>query len=235
MMSTVSNPVTTIGTRYFAAIGSYSLHPITVQTWPAARKPCTRLSGAERSAGHGWRYGDVRDEHAEVLHAELTRAPYGHRIGGGRSFEADREEHDLLVRRSHRELQRVERRVHDTDRAAAGAHLLQVAIASWHAQHVAERGEDHVRAVGEDQRLVDLFEWRHAHGASGPVNHLDGIFHEFIEALLHDRVGLAAADFHERPAARRGTAHARGERMHDGGVAVFVEVLHASPPFPGAV
>ncbi len=49
-MSTGSNPVTTIGTAYFAAIGSYSVQPITLQTCPAARKPCTRLSGESRIA-----------------------------------------------------------------------------------------------------------------------------------------------------------------------------------------
>ena len=45
-----SKPVTTIGTRYCAAIGSYSQKPITVQTWPAARNPCTWLPGAPKIA-----------------------------------------------------------------------------------------------------------------------------------------------------------------------------------------
>ena len=49
-MSTGSKPVTTIGTRYRSAIGSYSVQPMTLQTCPAARKPCTRLSGASRMA-----------------------------------------------------------------------------------------------------------------------------------------------------------------------------------------
>ena len=49
-MSRGSKPVTTMGTRYLAASGSYSRQPITAQTWPAARKPCTRLSGASRMA-----------------------------------------------------------------------------------------------------------------------------------------------------------------------------------------
>ncbi len=39
MMSTGSKPVTMIGTRYCCAIGSYSVHPMIVQTWPAARNP----------------------------------------------------------------------------------------------------------------------------------------------------------------------------------------------------
>jgi hypothetical protein len=50
MMSTGSKPVTMMGTPYLAAIGSYSVHPMIVQTWPAARNPCTRLSGASRIA-----------------------------------------------------------------------------------------------------------------------------------------------------------------------------------------
>ena len=40
-----SNPVTTIGTWYFSTSGSYSQYPITEQTWPAARNPCTRVTG----------------------------------------------------------------------------------------------------------------------------------------------------------------------------------------------
>ena len=42
--------MTTIGTPYRLAIGSYSLSPITVQTWPGPRKPRTRLPGACRIA-----------------------------------------------------------------------------------------------------------------------------------------------------------------------------------------
>ena len=49
-MSSGSKPVTTIGTRYFAASGSYSVKPMTVHTWPAARKPWTRLDSDDRIA-----------------------------------------------------------------------------------------------------------------------------------------------------------------------------------------
>ena len=49
-MSTGSNPVTTIGTRYFAATAWYSPVPITVQTCPAARNPCTLQNGDVRIA-----------------------------------------------------------------------------------------------------------------------------------------------------------------------------------------
>ena len=49
-MSSGSKPVTTIGTRYFAASGKYSSNPITVQTWPAARNPCTLQFGDDINA-----------------------------------------------------------------------------------------------------------------------------------------------------------------------------------------
>ncbi len=44
-MSSGSNPVTTIGTRYCSASGGYSPVPMTLHTWPAARNACTRQVG----------------------------------------------------------------------------------------------------------------------------------------------------------------------------------------------
>ena len=44
-MSSGSKPVTTIGTANRSARPGYSPIPITVHTWPAARKACTRQSG----------------------------------------------------------------------------------------------------------------------------------------------------------------------------------------------
>ena len=65
-MSTGSKPVGTMGTRYFSAMGSYSSQPMTVQTWPAARKPCTRLVGDDEDRLHGRRHQHVADDLAEV-------------------------------------------------------------------------------------------------------------------------------------------------------------------------
>lgn len=48
--SSGSKPVTTIGTRWRAAIGSYSVQPITAHTCPAARNACTSQSGSSSSA-----------------------------------------------------------------------------------------------------------------------------------------------------------------------------------------
>ncbi len=78
--------------------------------------------------------------------------------------------------------QRVERRVDHPHGAAARAHLLQVAVAAGHAQHVAERGEDHVGPRRQRERLVDLLERRDAHRAARPVDHLDGA----VDAVRRD-------------------------------------------------
>ncbi len=48
--SSGSKPVITIGTRTAGRSARTRSHPITVQTCPGPRNPCTRLSGAWRSA-----------------------------------------------------------------------------------------------------------------------------------------------------------------------------------------
>ncbi|SCE45617.1 hypothetical protein GA0115242_138919 [Streptomyces sp. SolWspMP-5a-2] len=44
-MSSGSNPVTTMGTRYFSASGGYAEVPMTLHTCPAARNAWTRQVG----------------------------------------------------------------------------------------------------------------------------------------------------------------------------------------------
>ena len=132
------SPVTTIGTWYVAAIGSYSVKPITVHTCPAARKACTRLSGAPRMASIAGGTVTCDTSTREVRHAQLARPPHRHRVRRRRRLEADREEDDLLIGILDRELERVERRVDDAHVPAARAHLEEIALAPRHAQHVAE-------------------------------------------------------------------------------------------------
>ena len=71
---------------------------MTVQTWPAARKPCTRLSGEERIASIAGGTSTCETSMREVREAQLLRLVDGHRVGGRGGLEADREEDDLPVR-----------------------------------------------------------------------------------------------------------------------------------------
>ena len=173
----------------------------------------------------------MRDEHAEVRDAQLLGPPHRHRVGWRGRFEPYREEHDFLVRILPGELQRVERRVDDPHRSATRPHLQEIAVAAGNPQHVAEGREDHVRPRCQRERLVDLLERRHADGTSGTVYHLHGVAQQFVQALLDDRVGLAAAHFHEHPAARRCALDLRHERARDFGIAVFAEVPHGASSF----
>ena len=75
------------------------------------------------------------------------RLPDRHGIGRRGGLKADGEEDDLLVRIRGGDPQAIERRIDDAHVAALGLHLKQIAIRAGHAQHVAERAEDDVRAA----------------------------------------------------------------------------------------
>ena len=143
-MSSGSKPVTTIGSRTSSRAARTRRQPITVQTWPAARKRLHPVVGRLQDRGR-WPAAPARARPA----ARSSRCPPlglidRHRVGGCRGFEPDREEHHLLVGILPRDLQGVERRVHDAHVAARGLDLEQILLAARDAQHVAERTEDHV-------------------------------------------------------------------------------------------
>jgi hypothetical protein len=107
------------------------------------------------------------------------------------------EEHDLAVGFCLGDPQRVERRV---DHPHVGARALassSVPSRAGHAQHVAEAGEDHAGLVGERDAVVDAAHRDHAHRAAGPVHELDVGRQEVVDAVLVDRVRVAAADLHD--------------------------------------
>ena len=81
-------------------------------------------------------------------------------------------------------------------------------------------------AGGDLQGLVNQFERRDADGAAGAVDERDLAGQQFVEAELDDGVGLAAADFHERPGPGGDAGDLVRELVRGLGVAVFVEVFH---------
>jgi hypothetical protein len=98
---------------------------------------------------HRRRRQHVRAERAEVRETALACAVDGHGVGGRRSLEADREEDHAFVGMASGDGERVERRIQHAHVGALGLGLQQVARAARHAQHVAERAEDDVRARGD--------------------------------------------------------------------------------------
>ena len=83
----------------------------------------------------------------------------------------------------------------------------QIVRAARHAQHVAERAEDHAGRDGDLDGLVDQLERRDADRTARAVHERDLWRQQLVDAELDDRVGLPAADFHERPRPRRDAPH----------------------------
>ena len=79
---------------------------------------------------------------------------------------------------------------------------------------------------GDRERPVDHLERRDADRASGAVDHLDLVGQQLVDAVADDRMGLAAADLHDRPAAGGGLMDLVEQSAGEIGVAEFVEVLH---------
>ena len=225
-MSSGSKPVTTIGTRYFSAIGRYSSMPMMVQTCPAARKPCTRLAGELEHGAHGRRHQHVRNQHREVLQAQLRRLHDRHRVGRGGGLEADGEEHDLPLGFFAGQGHGVHRRVDDPHVAPFRLDREQVLLRAGHAQHVAERAEDHLRPGGDGHGPVDHLDRRDAHRAARAVDQRDFPRQHLVEREANDGMRLPAADFHDVPRPRGGGADGGGQSSDGFGVAVFVDVLH---------
>ena len=123
-------------------------------------------------------------------------------------------------------LHRVHRRIRDADVCAGGLNGEQVGLAAGHPEHVAERAEDHLGPGGDLERFVNQFERRDADRTAGAVDERDLPGQQFVEAEFDDGMRLAAADFHERPGARRDAGDFVRVFVRGLGIAVFVEVFH---------
>ena len=172
-----------------------------VQTWPAARNPCTTQFDDESSASIAGGTSTCETSKRKILDVVVIGLPRGHGIGWGRGFKSHGKEHNLPLRIRAGKFQRIERRIHDAHIGAFGLGVEQALRRSGHAQHVAERTENHFRAVRNGHRFVDQFNRRHAHRATRPVDQRNVAGQQVFEAALDDGVSLPAADFHDRPGA----------------------------------
>ena len=201
-MSSGSKPVTTIGTSYFSAIGRYSSKPMIVQTCPAARKPCTRSCPSDSSASIAGGTSTCETSSEKFSSPVVIRLPAAIALAGAVVSKPTAKNTTCRSRILLCQGHRVQRRVDDPHVAAFRLDVEQALRRTGHAQHVAERAEDHVRPLGDGHGLVDHLDGRDAHRAAGAVDESDFARQQVIEAALDDGVRLAAADFHDRPRAR---------------------------------
>ena len=202
-----------------------------VQTCPAAKKPWTRFEGELEHRPHRRRHQHVRNQHREVFQPHLGRLGDRHRIGRGGGLEADGEKHDLAIGMLPGERHRVHRRVDHPHVAPFRLDREQILPRAGHAEHVAERAENHLRPAGDGHGLVENLDRRDADRAAGAVDHRDLARQHFIEREADDRVRLPAANLHDVPRPRRGGANGGGQASNGVGVAVFVEESQGSRGF----
>ena len=173
---------------------------------------------------------DVAADAGEVLDALAACALERQRGGRRGRLESDREEHDLAVRVLLGDPQRVQRRV---DHAHVGARGLGVEQApSEPGTRIMSPKQVKITPSWSRDRdpVVDAAHRDHAHGTARPVHELDVRRQQIVDAVLVDRVGVAAADLHHLVVAagldqRQDLA---GERAAELGVAELVDELHAA-------
>ena len=129
------------------AIHAYGRQPITVETWPGPINASIRISGESRIARIAGNDRHVIAEDREIANALRLRAHQRERRRWRGRLEPDGEEHHVLLGIVPRQLQRVGRRVNDAHIHAARFVFQRAAAGARHAHHVAERGEDHIRAA----------------------------------------------------------------------------------------
>ncbi len=207
---------------------------------PARRRPSRRGRGrgSRRAAGRaspaspciGGTIVTWLQMQREVLDALRLRALSRQRGGRRGRLEADREEHDLAVRaRSWRSAARpaasrpsARRRPPPwppaASRAGPGTRIMSP-----------KRGEDHARLWASAIAVVDAAHRDHAHRAAGAVHQLDVLRQQVLDAVLVDRVGVAAAHLHQLVVAAGldGVDDLAGEHAAEVGVAEFVHESHS--------
>src|ERR1041385_2599935 len=115
------------------------------------------------------------DEEREICDIALCCLINGHRCRGRSRLEADAEENDFLVRIVLRDLESVQRAVHDADISATRFYGQQIGSTSGNAQHITKGTKDHPRPGGDFERLIDQLDRRNTDGATRSVNELDSL------------------------------------------------------------
>src|SRR6185369_1598965 len=145
----------------------------------------------------------MRHQHGKIRNPLLLRLVHRHRVRRSRSFESHRKEHNFLVRVLARDPQRIHRRIQNAYISALRFHREQITFAARNPEHVSEGAEDHLGPFRNPQRFINLLQRRHAHRTPRPMHQRDLLRQQLVNAILHDRVSLPAANLHQRPRPRR--------------------------------
>ncbi len=167
-------------------------------------------------------------EIAEAFRLRLADGDRGRRRGG---LEADGEEHHVAARILARDLERVVHRIDHADIRAVRLRLEKASpLGGRHAQHVAIAAKDDAMPFREFERIIDAADGQDADRAAGAMHIADVSGQQVVDAIAEDRVGVAAAKFHDVVAAGGARLAADGVRqpLRQLAIAKFVDIFHGA-------
>src|SRR5580700_1215221 len=121
---------------------------------------------------------------------------------GGR-LEADREEHDMLVRIGSGKLERIRRRINNPYVSTACLMFERTSVRARDAHHIAEGGENDVGILRHRHPIIDPAHGQYAHRATRPVNQFNVVRQNVLQPEPIDRVRMSAAHLHQAVMSRR--------------------------------
>ena len=151
---------------------------------------------------------------------------YRHGIGRGGGLESNGKKDHFTLWVLPRYLERVHWRIHGADIATACFRCKQVTVAAGYPQHVAKGTENDIGTRSKTDRAIDNLQRCYAHRAPGAMQQFDLGGQELLQTIFRNRMGLAAANFHQRPGTGGYTRDFSGDLFNFPGLPVFVQKFH---------
>jgi hypothetical protein len=211
------------------------VHPGDCGGMPGGQKPLHFRTGRAQDEIHRGSDQDLGNQQREIADSGGLGLIGRHRVGRRGGFKANGKKHHFAGGFAAGQRQRIQRRIHDPHIAARGLRMQQVALPTGHAQHVTKRAQDHFRPPGQGHRLVDQAGGSHADRATGAMNQPERGREEAVDTKAQDRMGLPAANLHQRPRPGDDAGEFGGKGTRRRRIAVFFDEFHGGSSDDGLV
>ena len=156
----------------------------------------------------------------------LRGRAYGRSDGWSGGFESDPQEDHFLPGIFLGQFKGVEGGVNHPDIGPAPFLPLKGRLTPRHPEHIPEGGDDHPFRPCKFDRTVHLFHGRHTNGASRSRHQVETFGEETADPVPENGHGVRAADLHETHGPCQCFPDLSGQRLCDGPISIFVDILH---------
>ena len=153
---------------------------------------------------------------------------HGQRCGGRSRLEPDGKKYNLAAGCCPRKFQRVKRGINHAHVSPARFGGEQTARMTGYPQHVAKRTENHAGNTGDGNGGIDHLGRRDANRATRTVQQRDARRQKLVNAVTHNRMRLATADFHDGPGLRGDPRDGVDGTLRQSRITKFVHVFHGN-------